>query len=186
MKRDFITILALMMALSSCNDDALFEKEMYKNVVALISSDYYNTFEEVVTLSPTGEEATGYIAACTGGTHAPKQDMVIGLEEDLTSLEFYNRSLYDVDEACYAKFLSSDKYEGSTYLDTELMLVIRSKEINKQLEEGMMEYERVSRQVLEDGTYRDPYHVEPIELTKKRQRKIFLVQHLLGWARYLF
>ena len=88
MKRDFITILALMMALSSCNDDALFEKEMYKNVVALISSDYYNTFEEVVTLSPTGEEATGYIAACTGGTHAPKQDMVIGLEEDLTSLEF--------------------------------------------------------------------------------------------------
>ena len=29
----------------------------------------------------------------------------------------------------------------STYLDTELMLVIRSKEINKQLEEGMMEYE---------------------------------------------
>lgn len=61
----------------------------------------------------------------------------------------------------------------STYLDTELMLVIRSKEINKQLEEGMMEYERVSRQVLEDGTYRDPYHVEPIELTKKRQRKYF-------------
>ena len=41
--------------------------------------------------------------------------MVIGLEEDLTSLEFYNRSLYDVDEACYAKFLSSDKYEIVDY-----------------------------------------------------------------------
>ena len=53
MKRNLITILALIIALSSCNDDALFEKEMYKNVVALISSDYYNTFEEVVTLSPT-------------------------------------------------------------------------------------------------------------------------------------
>ena len=74
----------------------------------------------------------------------------------------------------------------STYLDTELMLVIRSKEINKQLEEGMAEYERVSRQVLEDGTYRNPYHVEPVEFTKKRQRNVFLVQHLLGWARYLF
>ena len=115
MKRNLITILALIIALSSCNDDALFEKEMYKNVVALISSDYYNTFEEVVTLSPTGEEATGYIAACTGGTHAPKKNMVIGLEEDLTSLEFYNRSLYDVDEACYAKFLPSDKYEIVDY-----------------------------------------------------------------------
>ena len=70
--------------------------------------------------------------------------------------------------------------------DTELMLVIRSKDINKQLEESMVEYERVSRQVLEDGTYRDPYHVEPIELTKKRQRNVLLVQHLFGWARYLF
>ena len=49
------------------------------------------------------------------------------------------------------------------------MLVIRSKDINKQLEEGMMEYERVSRHVLEDGTYRHPYHVEPIKLTKKGQ-----------------
>ena len=81
---------------------------------------------------------------------------------------------------------ASDGAQALEVLDKELMLVIRSKDINKQLEEGMMEYERVSRQVLEDGTYRDPYHVEPIELTKKRQRKIFLVQHLLGWARYLF
>ena len=71
-------------------------------------------------------------------------------------------------------------------LDTELMLVIRSKEINKQLEDGMMEYESVSRQVLDDGTYYDPYHVKPIELTEKRKRKVFLVQHLLGWARDLF
>ena len=30
----------------------------------------------------------------------------------------------------------------SAYLDTELMLVIRSKDINKQLEEGLMEYEK--------------------------------------------
>ena len=51
---------------------------------------------------------------------------------------------------------------------------------------NIWEYEKVSRQILEGGTYNDPYHVEPIELTKKRQRKIFLVQHLLGWARYLF
>lgn len=44
--------------------------------------------------------------------------------------------------------------------------------LKKQLEEGMMEYEKVSRQILEDGTYSDPHHVEPIELTKKRQRNI--------------
>lgn len=74
----------------------------------------------------------------------------------------------------------------SAYLDTELMLVIRSSEINKQLEEGMMTYEKMSRQVLEDGTYNNPYNVEPIALTKKKQIKILLVQHLLGWVRFLF
>ena len=74
----------------------------------------------------------------------------------------------------------------SVYLDTELMLVIRSREINRQLEEGMMTYEKMSRQVLEDGTYNNPYNVEPIALTKKKQIKILLVQHLLGWVRFLF
>ena len=74
----------------------------------------------------------------------------------------------------------------SAYLDTELMLVIRSREINRQLEEGMMTYEKMSRQVLEDGTYNNPYNVEPIALTKKKQIKILLVQHLLGWVRFLF
>ena len=36
----------------------------------------------------------------------------------------------------------------------------------------------------EGGTYNDPYHVEPIELTKKRQRNVLLVQHLLGSVSY--
>lgn len=115
MKQNLLAIIALIIVCSSCNDDAQFEKEMYKNVVALISSDYYNTFEEVVPLSPTGDEVIGYIAACTGGSHAPARDMVIGLEEDPTSLDFYNRSLYDVDDTRYAKFLSKDKYEITDY-----------------------------------------------------------------------
>ena len=52
------------------------------------------------------------------------------------------------------------------------MLVIRSKDINKQLEEGMMEYEKVSFQILEDlKSYNDPYHVEPIELQKETSEK---------------
>lgn len=115
MKQYFIMTLLLAAVLSSCNDDALFEKEMYKNVVALLSSDDYNTFKEVVSLSPTGAESVGYIAACVGGTHAPSKNMVIGLEDDETALDFYNRSLYDLDEACYAKLLPKDKYEIEDY-----------------------------------------------------------------------
>lgn len=113
MKQTYITILALATALSSCKDNELFEKEMYKNEVALISSSYYNTFQEIVPL--TGAEVTGYIAASAGGTHSSTKDMVIQLEEDDTQLDFYNRSLFDADEKLYAKLLPKDRYEIIDY-----------------------------------------------------------------------
>lgn len=74
----------------------------------------------------------------------------------------------------------------SAYLDTELMLVINSRDVNKQLEENMKKYEMVSRQVQADGTYQNPYDVKPIELTGKRKRRMFLVRTFLGWSRFLF
>jgi len=113
MKRSYITILALAVGFTSCKDNELFEKEMYKNVVALISSDYHNTFEEVVPL--TGEEVIGYIAASSGGTHTSDRDMVIGLEEDQSPLDSYNWALFDADENLYAKLLPKDKYEILDY-----------------------------------------------------------------------
>lgn len=113
MKRSYIPILALATMFTSCKDNELFENEMYKNVVALISSDYHNTFEEVVPL--TGEEFIGYIAASSGGTHAPSKDMIIELEEDQSPLDRYNWSLFDADESLYAKLLSKDRYEIEEY-----------------------------------------------------------------------
>ncbi|SFC48344.1 protein of unknown function [Parapedobacter composti] len=110
MKQSYITIFALGTVFVSCNDNAVFEKEMYKNEVALISSDYHNTFQEIVHL--TGEEEIiGYVAASTGGTHAPEKDLVVGLIEDPEPLAEYNWSLYDADERLYAKLLHKDKYE---------------------------------------------------------------------------
>lgn len=99
--------------LAACDDNAIFEKELYKNEVALISSDYHNTFQEIVHL--TGEEVVGYIAASSGGTHAPTKDLVIGLEHDLTPLSMYNYALYDADETKYARELPADKYEIADY-----------------------------------------------------------------------
>ena len=115
MKRYFIILLSLVGVLSSCNDNEIFDKEMYKNVVALISSDYYNTFEDQLSLPSDGEDVVGYIAAGSGGTHAPSQDMVIALEEDSTALNYYNRSLFDADTTNYARFLSKDRYEIADY-----------------------------------------------------------------------
>lgn len=107
-------MFALGTVFASCKDNAVFEKEMYKNEVALISSDYHNTFQEVVHL--TGEEEIiGYIAASTGGTHAPEKNLVIQLEEDPEPLAEYNWSLYDADESLYAKLLPADKYEIVDY-----------------------------------------------------------------------
>lgn len=113
MKRSYIAILALAVVLASCKDNELFEKEMYKNVIALISSDYHNTFEEIVPL--TGEEVIGYIAASSGGTHTSGQDIVIKLEEDQSPLDQYNWSLFDADENLYARLLPKDKYEIVDY-----------------------------------------------------------------------
>jgi len=113
MKRKYIAMLALPLVLTSCKDNEIFEKEMYKNVVALISSSYHNTFQEVVPL--TGEEYTGYIAASSGGTDDPASNMVIQLEEDQAALDKYNRALYDADEKLYAKLLPRDKYVIEDY-----------------------------------------------------------------------
>jgi len=113
MKLRYITMLVVAAVLSSCKENEVFEKEMYKNEVALISSNYYNTFQEIVSL--TGSEVTGYIAASAGGTHSPSKDMVIQLEEDDTQLNFYNRSLFDADTKLYAKLLPRDKYDIVDY-----------------------------------------------------------------------
>ncbi len=113
MKKIYCTLSVLTLLFASCNDNEVFEKEMYKNVVALISSDYHNTFEEVVPL--TGEEVIGYIAASAGGTEAPTKDMVIGLVEDQEPLDSYNWSLFDADENLYARVLPREKYEIADY-----------------------------------------------------------------------
>ncbi|MGI6243976.1 MAG: DUF1735 domain-containing protein [Prevotella sp.] len=112
-KIQYLLVFVLFVTLVSCNDDDIFEQEMYKNRVALISSDYYNSYKEVVHL--TGEEVVGYIAASVGGTHAPTQDMDITLKEDPTQLAFYNYSIYDADESLYAKALAPSKYEIADY-----------------------------------------------------------------------
>ncbi len=109
MKRRYIAILALMTMFTACKDNEVFEKEMYKNEVSLISSDSYNVFQEVVKL--TGDEIIGYVVASVGGTHAPEQDMVIGLQEDPEPLEEYNWSNFDAAEDLYAKLVPADKYE---------------------------------------------------------------------------
>lgn len=152
----------------------------------------YHTWKEIADEVPEFSVMTNSVAnngnPFGSADYAKNRDKIMDTGIDIWEYEggysYHGKSILIDDDLSVIGSFNMDM--RSAYLDTELMLVIRSKEINQQLEEGMMEYERVSRQVLEDGTYHNPYDVEPIVFTKKRQRRIFLVQHLLGWVRYLF
>lgn len=74
----------------------------------------------------------------------------------------------------------------SAYLDTELMLVIDSEDINRRLSESMESYEHVARNANSDGSYDNPYDVEPVELSQYRRRQMMLIKNFVLWARYLF
>lgn len=74
----------------------------------------------------------------------------------------------------------------STYLDTELMLVIDSTEINRKLSEGKLSYEYSARKANIDGTYDNPYQVMPTELTGAKVKMIGWVEKVIKWLRFLF
>ena len=74
----------------------------------------------------------------------------------------------------------------SAYLDTELMLVIKSDELNAQLRGIMSEYEKSAVTALPDGGYDNPGNVVPQEITTTRKVRKNIIKSLFYWARFLF
>src|SRR5690625_2453407 len=109
----FFLAAILLLGTISCNDDAVFQKEMYKHVISLISGEQYNVYQEVVKL--TGGKTTGSIALSVGGSKPTTKDVVVSLEESEDPLEFYNISLFDRDEEEYAHALDKSQYELESY-----------------------------------------------------------------------
>jgi hypothetical protein len=108
-----VVIAGLLFGISACNEDAIFERELYKKVLALISTDGYNIFEETHEL--TGEETTGYVAVSCGGTNPTETDIQVTLKEDLEPFNSYNHSNFDADENLYARLLPDEKYDIDDY-----------------------------------------------------------------------
>lgn len=152
----------------------------------------YRTWEEIADNVPEFSVMTNSVAnngnpfgsADYAKNRGRIMDTGITIWEYEGGYSYHGKSILIDDELSVIGSFNMDM--RSAYLDTELMLVIRSREVNRQLEDGMTEYERASRQVLENGDYLNPYNTEPVEFTKRRQMRVFLVQHLLGWARFLF
>lgn len=72
----------------------------------------------------------------------------------------------------------------SAYLDTELMLVIDSQEVNRQLKDYMQEYEKQSARILDAERFELPEGVKRQEITGKRAVMVKVVG-LLNWLRFL-
>ena len=108
---DIGLIFVLFLGIYACDRDEVFEKEQYKNVFALISgsSNVSTKYHKL------GEESTGYIAASCGGTNPTQKDIVVNLVEDVSLVDNYNTTNYDVDITRYARLLPRDKYDIDSY-----------------------------------------------------------------------
>ncbi len=72
----------------------------------------------------------------------------------------------------------------SVYLDTELMLVIDSEGVARQLRENMAEYEASAVKALDERHYDIPDNVKRQEFTEQRKNRIELISHF-NWFRFL-
>lgn len=73
----------------------------------------------------------------------------------------------------------------SAYLDTELMLVIDSRELNQDMRTAMAEYEEGCLLVLDAENSSAPDGSTVQEISKKKQRMMNLIRAAAGWARFL-
>ncbi len=70
---------AVLMGLTACNENSIFEGELYKKVVYVLSETDL-TFP--VTHSLNTPVSVGYITIYAGGTRAIDQDVTVTLEKD--------------------------------------------------------------------------------------------------------
>ena len=112
--KKYIWIMAfVILGVTSCDTNEVFEKELYKKVVAFICSDNYNVLEDVQEL--TGGEISTFIALSSGGTGAVETDVRVTVIPDMAPFNAYNIGMFDVDAQQYARLLPESKYDIDDY-----------------------------------------------------------------------
>ena len=73
----------------------------------------------------------------------------------------------------------------STYMDTEMMVIIHSEELNRDMRLEMERYEKEALRVIDAETVAAKDGAEPKELTRKKKAVLKLLRIFTGWARFL-
>ena len=104
---------------------------------------------------------------------------------DDTAYILGGRNTYDYFLGDHDGYKNYDWDMRSAYIDTEIMLVIDSRELNGQLRQEMAEYEKEALPVADEETYDLPEGMEPQQISFKRRARIVVLRLLAGWARFL-
>ncbi|MCD8374336.1 MAG: phospholipase D-like domain-containing protein [Oscillospiraceae bacterium] len=111
-------------------------------------------------------------------------DMGIQLLEYDTGTAYHGKCVRIGDRLSVVGSMNFDM--RSVYIDTELMLVIDSRELNAELAAAMGKYEAAALTVAPDGTVTTPagQPAEPASAAKRFAAKA--VHYTIGWAKFLF
>jgi hypothetical protein len=101
-----------MAGFTGCNNDKMYEKEMYHPVLYLLSSGTDNVYTVVIPFKET--DATNYFSVGCGGSLPNPEEVIIELELDTVLYDKYNRMNFDNVDS-YARLLPPNRYEISSF-----------------------------------------------------------------------
>ena len=108
-----ICMALMVFCLVSCDRDAIYNEELYKTVVYLLSGTQ-NIYTESYTLKEN--EPVKYISVGVGGSNANTQEISVVLDEDNNDLfNKYNRDNFDINTEAYARLLPASRYRILAY-----------------------------------------------------------------------
>lgn len=110
--RGLAAVALCALCLTSCDPNGVFEGELYKKVIYVLSGD---DLIFSVTHDLREPESTGYISVLSGGTCHIDEDVTVELEYDEEALSSYNRVAHDIDTASFARRLSEEFYTISSF-----------------------------------------------------------------------
>ncbi|MDR1864741.1 MAG: DUF4361 domain-containing protein [Bacteroidales bacterium] len=96
----------------SCSKNDVYDREMYKYVIYLLSEKDH-TYTEAYSLN--SEDTVRYFSVGCGGSTPNEEEVTVVLEPDTELLGQYNKSNFDIDTASFAVILPQSRYEIASY-----------------------------------------------------------------------